>query len=139
MIRQTLTVLFFLEAGFIASLGVIVSEMGPYHGGLSTMLGIGYAIAMYIAAFLEYRVASLFMYGLRKTPYYQYGHMELEWYQSASPTTCGCCGGPFMVMAVLFLSSGYEDSPIVFSLFIIAAILSMLGGIATKHPQEREY
>jgi hypothetical protein len=138
MNRQALTMLFFLVAGFITSLGVLISELGQYHGGLSTIVGIGFTVAMCIGAYLEYRKAGLVLHGLRKTQYFKYDTVELEWYQSASTTMCGCCGGPFMILAVLFISSGYENSPIVFSLFLIGAVLAILGGITTEHSTEGE-
>ncbi len=101
------------------------------------MLGLGYMICMFVAVYLSYRHAGLALGGLRKTPYYEYGSMELEWYESATPTTCGCCLGPFMILASVYLV-GFENSPTVLGLFIIAAIFGMLGGIAVESPKARK-
>ncbi len=101
------------------------------------MLGLGYMICMFVAAYLSYRQASLALGGLRKTPYYEYGRMELEWYESATPATCGCCLGPFMIIGSVFLI-GFENSPIVLRVFIVAAIFGILGGFAVESPQARK-
>ena len=110
----------------------MINELGPYHGGLTSMLAGGYTIGIVFALYFVYKTTSLNLYGLRKTPYYQYGSMGLEWYTSASPTTCGCCMGPFVIIAIYFVLSYIENSPLVFAILIISAIFGMLGGIAYK-------
>lgn len=133
MIRRILTIVFFLLSGIVSLIGLIVSELGAYKGGLSSMVGAAFTICIFIAVYLSYLSSGLSLGGLRKTPYYQYGDMEMEWYRSATPTTCGCCLGPFLIMAVLFIASGYENSELVFVLYIVAGVLSMFGGLTTEY------
>ena len=130
--RNDWSFLFFLTSGLISGLGVIINELGLYHGGLTSLLGIGYIIGMVFALYFVYKTTSLNLYGLRKTPYYQFGSVEFEWYTSATPTTCGCCMGPFVIIAIYFVLSYIENSPLVFAILIISAIFGMLGGIAYK-------
>ena len=134
--RNDLSFLFFLTSGLISGLGVIINELGPYHDGLTSMLGIGYTVGMIFALYFVYKTTSLNLYGLRKTPYYQFGSMEFEWYTSATPTTCGCCMGPFVIIAIFFVLSYIENSPIVFAVLILSAVLGMFGGIAYKPGEE---
>jgi hypothetical protein len=126
----------FLISGIISGIGLVINEFGPYHGGLTAMLAGGYTIGMGFALYFVYKTTSLNLYGLRKTPYYQYGSMGLEWYISASPTTCGCCMGPFVILAIFFVLSYLEYSLLVFTILIVSAIFGMLGGIAYKPVEE---
>ena len=136
MNRNKFAFFLFLGSGIASGFGVFVNELGPYHGGLSTMIGIAYAFGMFIAAYLVYRTSELNLFGLRKTTYYRYSSMELEWYSTATPTTCGCCLAPLLIIALVFVISTYENLSLSFFLLLFAAVLGMLGGFVYQKAEE---